>query len=102
MQLQMSCNKIEHPYLGRMDARAPGSSADSPPEAIPGPTPGGAGWLTARGEPSLAGMFASAPTAKPGPFWRTLIAFLGPGSLLAVGFLAPGRCATALACVTPA
>src|ERR1700694_1722280 len=97
MQLQMSCNKIEYPYPAEMDARSPGSSDDSPPQAVPGPPLDGPGWRTARGEPSLAGMFASVQTAKQGPFWRKLLAFLGPGYLVAVGYMDPGNWATSLA-----
>ncbi|MDQ2955316.1 MAG: Nramp family divalent metal transporter, partial [Pseudomonadota bacterium] len=55
------------------------------------------GWRTERGEPSLAGMFASVRTAKQGPFWRKLLAFLGPGYLVAVGYMDPGNWATSLA-----
>ena len=55
------------------------------------------GWRGARGEPSLAGMFASVRTAKQGPFWRKLLAFLGPGYLVAVGYMDPGNWATSLA-----
>ena len=42
-------------------------------------------------------MFASVPTAKQGPFWRKLLAFLGPGYLVAVGYMDPGNWATSLA-----
>ena len=64
-------------------------SADAAPEAP--------GWRSARGEPSLAGMFASVETAKQGPFWRKLLGFLGPGYLVAVGYMDPGNWATSLA-----
>src|SRR6202158_1695418 len=97
MQLQMSCNKVEYPYLAGMDARSPRIPADSPPEVVPSPALGGAGWRAARGEPSLAGMFASVQTAKQGSFWRKLLAFLGPGYLVAVGYMDPGNWATSLA-----
>src|ERR1700726_654151 len=97
MHLQMSCNRIEYPYLEGMDARAPELPADPPPTAISSPAPDGAGWRTARGEPSLSGMFGSVQTAKQGPFWRKLIAFLGPGYLVAVGYMDPGNWATSLA-----
>src|ERR1700742_1663140 len=50
-----------------------------------------------RGEPSLAGMFASVRTEKHGSFWRKLLAFLGPGYLVAVGYMDPGNWATSLA-----
>jgi manganese transport protein len=56
-----------------------------------------AGWRTARGEPSLAGMFASVRTTKQGPVWRKLLAFMGPGYLVAVGYMDPGNWATSLA-----
>ena len=42
-------------------------------------------------------MFASVKTAKQGPFWRKLLAFLGPGYLVAVGYMDPGNWATSLA-----
>ena len=57
----------------------------------------GPGWRGERGEPSLADMFASVGTAKQGSFWRKLLAFLGPGYLVAVGYMDPGNWATSLA-----
>ena len=80
-----------------MDARSPDLPADSPQEFAQNPSPDGAGWRTARGEPSLAGMFGSVRTAKQGSFWRKLLAFLGPGYLVAVGYMDPGNWATSLA-----
>ncbi|WP_035724519.1 Nramp family divalent metal transporter [Bradyrhizobium sp. ARR65] len=55
------------------------------------------GWRGARGEPSLSDMFASVRTAREGSFWRKLLAFLGPGYLVAVGYMDPGNWATSLA-----
>ena len=55
------------------------------------------GWRGARGEPSLSDMFASVRTAPGGSFWRKLLAFLGPGYLVAVGYMDPGNWATSLA-----
>src|SRR6185437_12238942 len=83
------------PHVVDMDARNPDLLPDSAPAPVP--TQGGPGWRGARGEPSLAGMFASVPTAKQGPFWRKLLAFLGPGYLVAVGYMDPGNWATSLA-----
>src|SRR4030081_3252745 len=80
-----------------MDARSPGLPPDSLPADIPNPHQHGSGWRGERGEPSLAGMFASVRTAKQGPFWRKLLAFLGPGYLVAVGYMDPGNWATSLA-----
>jgi manganese transport protein len=55
------------------------------------------GWRNERGEPSLADMFGSVRTAKQGSFWSKLLAFLGPGYLVAVGYMDPGNWATSLA-----
>src|SRR6201995_326053 len=55
------------------------------------------GWRGERGEPSLSDMFASVRTAPSGSFWRKLFAFLGPGYLVAVGYMDPGNWATSLA-----
>jgi len=55
------------------------------------------GWRAERGEPSLADMFGSVRTAKQGSFWSKLVAFLGPGYLVAVGYMDPGNWATSLA-----
>ena len=42
-------------------------------------------------------MFATVQTAKQGSFWHKLRAFLGPGYLVAVGYMDPGNWATSLA-----
>ena len=55
------------------------------------------GWRSDRGEPSLAGMFASVRVVRRGPFGRKVLAFLGPGYLVAVGYMDPGNWATSLA-----
>jgi manganese transport protein len=55
------------------------------------------GWRGERGEPSLGDMFASVRTAAKGSLWRKLLAFLGPGYLVAVGYMDPGNWATSLA-----
>jgi manganese transport protein len=80
-----------------MDARSPDLSPQSTTPAVTNDRLHDAGWRTERGEPSLAGMFASVRTAKQGPFWRKLLAFLGPGYLVAVGYMDPGNWATSLA-----
>src|ERR1700751_2792092 len=73
-----------------MDARP----TELRPEVAPPLAPG---WRSARGEPSLSDMFASVRTARGGSFWRRLLAFLGPGYLVAVGYMDPGNWATSLA-----
>lgn len=75
-----------------MDARTPGPRPD-----LPLPPEGATGWRSARGEPSLVGMFGSVQARASGSFGRKLIAFLGPGYLVAVGYMDPGNWATSLA-----
>ena len=55
------------------------------------------GWKRPRGKPSLAEVFGSIRTRPSGSFWRKLAAFLGPGYLVAVGYMDPGNWATSLA-----
>lgn len=57
----------------------------------------GRGWRGERGEPSLADVFSTVNVARSGSFWRRLIGFLGPGYLVAVGYMDPGNWATSLA-----
>lgn len=66
-----------------------------------GPTGGHAGaeqgWLRVRGEPPLVDVFRSIPVSRDGTPWRKFLAFLGPGYLVAVGYMDPGNWATSLA-----
>src|SRR5689334_5393924 len=55
------------------------------------------GWRRARGRPALAEVFGSIAARPSGSFWRKLITFLGPGYLVAVGYMDPGNWATSLA-----
>ncbi|MCC7346768.1 MAG: Nramp family divalent metal transporter [Variibacter sp.] len=55
------------------------------------------GWRRERGRPALAEVFGSIATRPTGGFWRKLTAFLGPGYLVAVGYMDPGNWATSLA-----
>ena len=54
-------------------------------------------WRSERGAPSLGEMFGTVRTTGRGSFWRKLLAFLGPGYLVAVGYMDPGNWATSLA-----
>lgn len=81
-----------------MDISQPGVVPPNPSRASKdGQTGAVGGWRTPRGEPSLADMFGSIRVAKDGSFWRKLAAFLGPGYLVAVGYMDPGNWATSLA-----
>src|SRR3954449_3323471 len=55
------------------------------------------GWNRPRGTPSLSEVFGSIATRPQGPLWRKLLAFLGPGYLVAVGYMDPGNWETSLA-----
>lgn len=55
------------------------------------------GWRRARGEAALNDVHRTVPVARSGPPWRRLIAFLGPGYMVAVGYMDPGNWATSIA-----
>src|SRR5213080_2497577 len=55
------------------------------------------GWRTERTRPSLAEVHRTIPIARDAGFWRKLLAFSGPGYLVAVGYMDPGNWATDLA-----
>ena len=55
------------------------------------------GWRTARTSPSLPEVFSSVRVPHTASFWRTLLAFVGPGLMVAVGYMDPGNWATDLA-----
>src|ERR1044072_5152866 len=59
--------------------------------------PGGSGWKRPRGTPAVCEVFGSIRTRPSGSFWHKLVAFLGPGYLVAVGYMDPGNWATSLA-----
>ena len=67
-------------------------ASDAPLEAPPE-----AGWKARRGAASLSDVHASVPVRRDGPAWRRALAFLGPGYLVAVGYMDPGNWATSLA-----
>jgi manganese transport protein len=60
-------------------------------------TPAAKGWRRSRGRESLAEVFGTIATRPTGSLWRKLLAFLGPGYLVAVGYMDPGNWATSLA-----
>ena len=54
------------------------------------------GWRRARTTPSLVEVYRTVPVAAKG-WWRKILAFAGPGYLVAVGYMDPGNWATDLA-----
>ena len=72
-----------------------------PPEPEPpSPRPVGraedAGWRLSRVTPSLADVYRTVPITG-STWWRKVLAFAGPGYLVAVGYMDPGNWATDLA-----
>jgi manganese transport protein len=57
--------------------------------------PADSGWRQDRHSPSLPEVHGSVATNKTG-FWRKLLAFSGPGYMVAVGYMDPGNWATDL------
>ncbi|PYX10358.1 MAG: divalent metal cation transporter [Acidobacteria bacterium] len=55
------------------------------------------GWRRAATRPSLPEVFSSLPVPSSATFLRKLLAFAGPGFLVAVGYMDPGNWATDLA-----
>src|SRR6201991_2472060 len=93
MQLQIIRNKVmQRPAKDGCMAVLPVPEERSPSRGF-----SGSGWRRQRGEPSLSEVFGSIETRPQGPLWRKLTAFLGPGYLVAVGYMDPGNWATSLA-----
>ncbi len=68
--------------------------SNQPPD--PGEPPDRA-WRRAASEVSLPEVYRSVAVPKGASFWRKLLAFSGPGFLVAVGYMDPGNWATDLA-----
>ena len=64
---------------------------------IPAPPVVEEGWRKDRGAASLAEVHGSISIPKDAGFWRTLLAYVGPGLLVSVGYMDPGNWATDLA-----
>ena len=62
-----------------------------PPPSAPKP------WRLESNSPSLPEVHATIPVPKHFSFWRKMLAFSGPGYLVAVGYMDPGNWATDLA-----
>ena len=55
------------------------------------------GWRKAKISNSLPEVFSTIHVPKGGSFWRKLLAFTGPGLMVAVGYVDPGNWATDIA-----
>jgi manganese transport protein len=68
---------------------------ETPADFVPLTEPD-AGWRRARVAPSLAEVYRTVPVSG-ATWWRKILAFAGPGYLVAVGYMDPGNWATDLA-----
>jgi manganese transport protein len=66
------------------------------PSVMEVPLPVEPGWRRPRIAPSLAEVYRTVPVSH-AQWWRKLLAFAGPGYLVAVGYMDPGNWATDLA-----
>jgi manganese transport protein len=66
-------------------------------ESTPSPVPADSGWRRAPSGQSLPESHATVAVPAGAGFWRKLLAFSGPGYLVAVGYMDPGNWATDLA-----
>jgi manganese transport protein len=69
------------------------STPPTPGAGTPTPEPG---WRRARVAPSLSEVYRTVPVTG-AVWWRKILAFAGPGYLVAVGYMDPGNWATDLA-----
>jgi len=67
----------------------------SQPNPTPSPAPE-TGWRKSASQVSLPEVHRSIVVPATAPFWRKLLAFSGPGFLIAVGYMDPGNWATDL------
>ena len=74
----------------------PRPPAEPPPPTSDTSAPKTGGWRRARVAPSLAEAYRTIPV-HPTSWWRKVLAFAGPGYLVAVGYMDPGNWATDLA-----
>jgi manganese transport protein len=77
-------------------SRAAPMASPAPPPLPPSPRPAGRGWRRARETPSLAEVYRTVPVTGRS-WWRKMLAFAGPGYLVAVGYMDPGNWATGIA-----
>src|SRR5258708_4988085 len=81
MRISRICRNTMRDVVGQ-DASVPASAS---------------GWRRSAGTPSLAEVYRSVAVKRDAPGWRKAVAFLGPGYLVAVGYMDPGNWATSLA-----
>jgi manganese transport protein len=79
-----------------MSAKRLHENHSAPPPREPSSAAPEIGWRRPRLTPSLAESYRTVPVTG-GSWWRKLLAFAGPGYMVAVGYMDPGNWATDLA-----
>jgi manganese transport protein len=76
-----------------------GLMSDAAASPVTGATAGAtqSGWLTTPHDLSLAEVFRTVPVRATGSTWARFVSFVGPGYLVAVGYMDPGNWATSIA-----
>src|SRR5580765_1500337 len=100
LQLQTICNKASFRPRREETGMAITSLSQERPPVSPEPDPSlesDSGWRRTRSTHSLSEVFGTIAVRPTGSLWRKLTAFLGPGYLVAVGYMDPGNWATSLA-----
>ena len=83
--------------MGRRCLSDPGHTLTVEDAAAAIHAPRRAGWQRHSSEPPLADVFRSIHVSRSGSLWRRALAFVGPGYLVAVGYMDPGNWATSIA-----
>ncbi|NDQ57199.1 MAG: divalent metal cation transporter [Acidipila sp.] len=75
----------------------PQAAEDTSTELPGAPAKPDSAWHSSAGQPSLPEVHRTIPVHRGGSFFRKLLAFAGPGYLVAVGYMDPGNWATDIA-----
>jgi len=78
----------------QLDARVHGLNTSETVQSVPSRRPA---WLRDSATPPLVEVFRSVKLPKDASAWRRFLTFVGPGYLVAVGYMDPGNWATSLA-----
>ncbi len=92
---------LQEHHAAEKEAEAPARRPPAPPAAsatvAERAEQAGLGWRRAVATPSLPEVFSTIVVPHTAGFWRKLLAFVGPGLMVAVGYMDPGNWATDLA-----
>ncbi len=90
----MGCSQLNTANASRSQNEPDRPAMKTDPSASPGADDG---WRLSNQTPSLREVHRTVPVPRHFSFWRKMLAFSGPGYLVAVGYMDPGNWATDLA-----